>query len=339
MSDALKPLLAELAAGRVLTPEQAFAFMRACLNGEPTPAQVAAALTALRVRGETVGEITAFAQALRGASLSFDPGFAVVDTCGTGGDGLHTLNISTAAAFVAAGAGAKVAKHGSRALSSRSGSSDVLAGLGVRVEAKPAEAILALQEAGVCFLFAPAFNPAMRHVTPIRAELGFRTVFNLLGPLANPAGARRQLLGVYDPAWVEPLAQVLCALGAEHAWVVHGAGLDEIATTGETSVAACRDGRVETFTLAPEALGLPRVTADALRGGEPAENARALLALLDGATGPYRDIVLANTAATLVIAGLADSLNAGMAAAAASLDSGAARIALDRLVALGQEAP
>ena len=338
MSDALKPILAELASGQVLPDEAAFAFMRACLNGEPTPAQVAAALTALRVRGETVGEITAFAKALRSASLSFDPGFDVVDTCGTGGDGLHTLNISTAAAFVAAGAGAKVAKHGSRALSSRSGSSDVLSALGVRVEAKPAEAKRALAEAGVCFLFAPAFNPAMRHVTPIRAELGFRTVFNLLGPLANPAGARRQLLGVYDSAWVEPLAQVLCALGAEHAWVVHGAGLDEITNTGETSVAACRDGRVEIFTLTPEGLGLSRVSPEALCGGEPAENAQALLALLDGAHGPYRDIVLANTAATLVIAGLAESLDAGMTAAANSLDGGAARMALDRLVALGQEA-
>jgi anthranilate phosphoribosyltransferase len=337
VSDALKPLLADLAQGRVLEEAQALAFMRACLAGEPTPAQVASALTALRVRGETVGELTAFARALREASLGFDPGFPVIDTCGTGGDGLHTLNISTAAAFVAAGAGAKVAKHGSRALSSRSGSSDVLSALGVRVEARPDEARRALDEAGVCFLFAPAFNPALRHVTPIRAELGFRTVFNLLGPLANPAGARRQLLGVYDPTWVEPLARVLGALGAEHAWVVHGAGLDEITTTGETTVAAWKDGALSRFTLAPETAGLPRADIAALRGGEPAENAAALRALLDGAPGPYRDIVLFNAAAALLVGGLADDLEAGVALARSSLDEGRARGALDRLVALGQD--
>lgn len=338
MSDALKPLLAVLAAGRSLSQAEALTFMTACLNGEPTPAQTAAALTALRVRGETEAEITAFARALRAAALSFDPGCAVVDTCGTGGDGLHTLNISTAAAFVAAGAGAKVAKHGSRALSSRSGSSDVLSALGVRVEARPDQARRALAEAGVCFLFAPAFNPAMRHVTPIRAELGFRTVFNVLGPLTNPAGARRQLVGVYDPAHVEPLARVLGALGAEHAWVVHGAGLDEITTTGETTVAAWKDGALSTFTLTPEAAGVARVAPEALRGGEPSENAAALQALLDGAPGAYRDIVLVNTAATLVIAGLAAELSDGLAKAAESIDSGRARAALDRLVVLGQEA-
>ena len=338
MSDALKPLLAVLSSGDALDEGQAFAFMAACLNGEPTPAQTAAALTALRVRGETVGEITAFARALRQASLAFDPGCEVIDTCGTGGDGFHTFNISTAAAFVAAGAGAKVAKHGSRALSSRSGSSDVLSALGVRVEVKADQARRALAEAGVCFLFAPAFNPAMRHVTPIRAELGFRTVFNLLGPLANPAGARRQLVGVYDPAHVEPLARVLGALGAEHAWVVHGSGLDEIATTGETTVAAWKDGALSTFTLSPEQLGVGRVAPDVLRGGEPAENAAALLKLLDGRPGPYRDIVLVNAAASLVVAGLAEDLDAGMIQAALSIDSGRAGAALARLVAVGQEA-
>ena len=338
MSDALKPLLAVLAQGRALSDAEAFAFMAACLNGEPTPAQTAAALTALRVRGETVAEITAFARALRQASLSFDPGFDVIDTCGTGGDGFHTFNISTAAAFVAAGAGAKVAKHGSRALSSRSGSSDVLSALGVRVEVKADQAKRALAEAGVCFLFAPAFNPAMRHVTPIRAELGFRTVFNLLGPLANPAGARRQLVGVYDPAHVEPLARVLGALGAVHAWVVHGSGLDEITTTGETAVAVWKDGALSMFTLSPESLGLARVAPAALRGGEPSENAAALRRLLDGEPGPYRDIVLANAAAALVVAGMADDLEGGVAQAATSIDSGHAAAALARLVALGEEA-
>ncbi|CAN5314120.1 anthranilate phosphoribosyltransferase [soil metagenome] len=330
-------MLAVLAEGRTLNEEQAFTFMRACLNGEPTPAQVAAALTALRVRGETTEEITAFARAMRCAALTFDPGFEVIDTCGTGGDGFHTFNISTAAAFVAAGAGAKVAKHGSRALSSRSGSSDVLSALGVRVEARPDQAREALEQAGVCFLFAPAFNPAMRHVTPIRAELGFRTVFNLLGPLANPAGAKRQLVGVYDPARVEPLARVLGALGADHAWVVHGSGLDEITTTGATTVAAWKQGRLERFTLSPSDVGLPVVDASALRGGEPAENADALKAMLDGRSGPYADIVLFNAAASLVIADLATDLPQGMALARESVASGQARAALDRLVALSQD--
>ncbi len=337
MSDALKPLLSLLAEGRTLKDGEAVAFMRACLNGEPTPAQVASALTALRVRGETTDEITAFARALREASLSFDPGCEVIDTCGTGGDGFHTFNISTAAAFVAAGAGAKVAKHGSRALSSRSGSSDVLSALGVRLEARPDQARDALQQAGVCFLFAPAFNPAMRHVTPIRAELGFRTVFNLLGPLANPARARRQLVGVYDPARVEPLARVLGALGAERAWVVHGSGLDEITTTGETTVAAWQDGRLERFTLSPSDVGLPTVDPAALRGGEPAQNADALKAMLDGRPGPYADIVLFNAAAALVIGGLCPDLASGMELACASVTSGRARAALDRLVALSQD--
>ena len=337
MSDALKPLLAVLAEGRTLDEDQAFAFMRACLNGEPTPSQVASALTALRVRGETTDEITAFARALRGAALAFDPGCEVIDTCGTGGDGFHTFNISTAAAFVAAGAGAKVAKHGSRALSSRSGSSDVLAALGVRVEARPDQACEALAQAGVCFLFAPAFNPAMRHVTPIRAELGFRTVFNLLGPLANPAGARRQLVGVYDPARVEPLARVLGALGAEHAWVVHGSGLDEITTTGETTVAAWRNGRLERFTLSPADVSLPTVDPSALRGGEPARNADALKAMLDGRADAYADIVFFNAAASLVIAGLATDLPHGMSLARDSVATGRARAALDRLVALSQD--
>ena len=331
MPEDLRPILETLASGRVLTEAQAEAFFAACLRGEPTPAQVAAALTALRVRGETVEEIAACARALRAAARPFDAGGEVVDTCGTGGDGRHTLNISTAAAFIAAGGGLRVAKHGNRALSSRSGSSDVLAALGVALEPSPERARRALDEASVCFLYAPAYNPAMRHVTPIRAELGFRTVFNLLGPLANPAGARRQVVGVYDPARVEPLARVLGALGAEHVWVVHGDGLDELTTTGPTTVAAWRAGALDTFTVTPEDAGLPRADAAALTGGDAAHNARALEAVLDGERSPYRDIAVLNAAAAFVVADRAANLAEGAALAADSLDSGRARHALDAL--------
>ena len=331
MAEDLRPILETLAAGRVLDEAQAQAFFTACLRGEATPAQVAAALTALRVRGETVEEIAACARALRACGRPFDPGGEVVDTCGTGGDGRHTLNISTAAAFIAAGGGLRVAKHGNRALSSRSGSSDVLAALGVALEPSPERARRALDEAGVCFLYAPAYNPAMRHVTPVRAELGFRTVFNLLGPLANPARARRQVVGVYDPARVEPLARVLGALGAEHVWVVHGDGLDEITTTGSTIVAAWRAGGLTTFTVTPEAAGLPRTDGAALAGGDPEHNARALLAMLDGERGAYRDIAVLNAAAAFVVADRAATLAEGAALATDSLDGGGARRALDTL--------
>ena len=334
MSQGFRPLLETLAAGRELDAAEAEAFFAACLRGEPTPAQTAAALTALRVRGETEAEITACARALRAAARPFDAGGPVIDTCGTGGDGRHTYNISTAAAFVAAGGGLRVAKHGNRALSSRSGASDVLAELGVGLEPSPERARRALDEAGVCFLHAPAYNPAMRHVTPIRAELGFRTVFNLLGPLANPAGARRQVVGVYDPARVEVLARVLGALGAERVWVVHGDGLDELTTAGETQVAEWRDGALATFIVTPEAAGLPRVEARALQGGDAAHNAAALRAVLDGRSGPYREITLLNAAAAFVVADRAETLAEGVDLAAESISSGRARRALDHLIDL-----
>lgn len=332
MSDAFKPLLARLADGATLSEEDADVFFSAVLRGEPTPAQIAAAVTAMRLRGETVGEITACARAMRAAAVTLEHPYDVVDTCGTGGDGAHTLNISTAAALVAAGGGLKVAKHGGRSVSSRSGSSDVLAALGVKVDAGPAEARRALDEAGVCFLFAPAYHAAMRHVAPVRAELGFRTVFNLLGPLSNPAGARRQVLGVYDPRLLEPLARVLGALGAERAWVVHGGGLDEMTTTGATDVVEWRDGGVRLFTITPEAVGLPRASLEALRGGDPAHNAQALRELLDGRPGPYRDIVLLNAAAAFLVADAAQTLREGVERAAASIDDGRARAALDGLI-------
>ncbi|MGH6971327.1 MAG: anthranilate phosphoribosyltransferase [Caulobacteraceae bacterium] len=333
MSDAFKPLLAKLADGATLDEADAESFFAAALRGEPTPAQVAAAVTAMRLRGETVGEITACARALRRAAVTLSHPHQVIDVCGTGGDGRHTLNISTAVGFVVAGAGVKVAKHGTRAISSKSGSSDVLSALGVDIAADSARQRRALDEAGLCFLFAPAHNAAMRHVLPIRQELGFRTLFNLLGPLSNPAGAQRQLLGVYDPRWVETLARVLGALGAERAWVVHGDGLDEMTTTGPTEVAEWGSGGVRLFKVTPEAVGLPRASLADLAGGDPPANAEAIRALLAGRTGPYRDIVLLNAAAALLVAERVETLREGVAMAAAAIDDGRAQAALERLVA------
>ena len=334
MSDAFKPLLARLADGQTLSEADAEDFFGACLRGEPTPAQVAAALTAMRMRGETVSEIAAGAKQMRKAALALEHPYEVMDVCGTGGDGLHTLNISTAVGFVVAGAGVKVAKHGNRALSSKSGTADVLAALGVNLAATREQQLKALDEANICFLFAQAHHGSMRHVSPIRAELGFRTLFNLLGPLTNPAGAKRQVLGVFDSKWVKPVAEVLGALGAEKAWVVHGAGMDEITTAGESSVAEWKDGRVSLFTVTPEAVGLPRARIEDLKGGDPAFNAAALTRLLAGETGPYRDIVLLNAAAALLVADKAETLKDGIALAAASIDEGRAKAALAKLVAV-----
>jgi anthranilate phosphoribosyltransferase len=331
MTAEIKPLLAKLVDGQVLTAEEAGDFFSACLRGEPTPAQVAAAVTALRIRGETVEEIAAFAGAMRSAANTLDHPYDVIDTCGTGGDGQHTYNISTAAALVLAGAGVKVAKHGNRALSSKSGSSDVLAALGVDLSAGLKQQRKALDEAGICFLFAPSFHGAMRHVTPIRAEIGFRTVFNLLGPLSNPAAARRQVMGVYDPRLLEPLVEVLGRLGATRAWTVHGMGLDELTTTGPTEVAEWKDGAVRRFQVTPEDAGLPRASIEAIRGGDAQENAEALRALLSGAPGAYRDIVLLNAAAALVVSDRAADLAEGAALAAAAIDDGRAARALENL--------
>jgi anthranilate phosphoribosyltransferase len=332
MSDAFKPLLAKLADGATLTEEDATDFFAACLRGEPTPAQIAAAVTAMRLRGETVGEITASARAMRAAAMSLDHPYEVIDTCGTGGDGLHTFNISTASALVAAGAGVKVAKHGNRAVSSRSGTADVLATLGVNVAASLEQSRRALDEANICFLFAPAHHGAMRHVMPVRQQLGFRTIFNLLGPLSNPAGAQRQVLGVYDSRWVEPLARVLGALGSKRAWVVHGQGLDELTTTGSSHVAEWRDGGVRLFTVTPEAVGLPRASLADLQGGDPAVNAQAIRDLLAGRKDAYRDVVLLNAAAALLVSERVETLREGAEMAAAVIDDGRAQRALERLV-------
>ena len=332
MSDAFKPLLSRLADGATLAGDDADAFFAACLRGEPTPSQVGAALTAMRMRGETLGEITACARAMRRAAIHIEPPYPTIDVCGTGGDGLHTLNISTAVALVAAGGGLKVAKHGNRALSSKSGGADVLSELGVAVDPGPEKQLRALDEAGICFLFAQAHNAAMRHVSPIRAELGFRTIFNLLGPLTNPAGAQRQVVGVFAERWVAPLAQVLGALGSERAWVVHGGGLDEMTTTGETSVAEFREGQVRLFTVTPEAVGLRRAALAELTGGAPADNAAALRRLLQGEQGAYRDIVLLNAAAAFLVGDRVETLREGVELAGQVIDDGRAQAALDKLV-------
>ena len=333
MSDAFKPLLARLADGQTLSEFDAEEFFAACLRGEPTPAQIAAAVTAIRLRGETVGELTACARAMRRAAVTLDHPYDVVDTCGTGGDGLHTFNISTASALVAAGGGLKIAKHGTRALSSKSGSSDVLAALGVKIDAGLEQQRKALDEAGICFLFAPAHHGAMRHVLPIRAELGFRTIFNLLGPLSNPAGAKRQVLGVYDPRLLEPLARVLGALGAERAWTVHGSGMDEMTVTGPTMVCEWRDGGVRNFNITPDAVGLQKHSLDELTGGTPEVNAAALTRLLDGEKGAYRDVVLLNAAAAFLIGDKVETLRDGVDLAAAVIDDGRAKRALAGLIA------
>ena len=316
----------------MLRPLDAGEFFAACLRGEPTAAQVVAALTAMRMRGETVSEITAGARQMRAAATRLEHPYQVIDVCGTGGDGLHTLNISTAVGFVAAGAGVKVAKHGNRALSSKSGTADVLQALGVNIDPMPGRQLRALEEANICFLFAQAHHGAMKHVSPIRAQLGFRTLFNLLGPLTNPAGAQRQVVGVFAEKWVEPLARVLGALGAEKAWVVHGQGMDELATSGETSVAEWSDGQVRLFTVRPEALGILPCLPDDLRGGDPEDNANSLTRLLDGEAGPYRDIVLLNAAAALMVADRCETLAEGMAIAADSIDTGMAKACLLKLV-------
>ena len=332
MSAAFKPLLMRLADGGTLSEDDADDFFAACLRGEPTPAQVGAALTAMRMRGETMGEITACARAMRRAAIHIEPPFPTIDVCGTGGDGQHTFNISTAVGFVAAGGGLKVAKHGNRALSSKSGGADVLSELGVAIDAGPERQLKALDEAGICFLFAQSHHGAMRHVSPLRAELGFRTIVNLLGPLTNPAGAKRQVVGVFAERWVAPLAQVLGALGSERAWVVHGGGMDEMSTTGETSVAEYREGQVRLFTVTPEAVGLPRAALAELTGGTPAENAVALRDVLQGRPGPYRDIVLLNSAAAFLVGEVVETLREGVELAGRVIDDGRAQGALDKLV-------
>jgi anthranilate phosphoribosyltransferase len=335
----MKALLARVASGAPLNLAEARDAFEIMMSGDATPAQVGGFLMGLRVRGETVDELTGGAQALRERMLKVRAPDNAIDTCGTGGDASGTFNVSTAAALVVAACGVPVAKHGNRALSSRAGSADILTALGVNIDADLALVERAIRGAGIGFMMAPRHHGAMRHVAGARVELGTRTIFNLLGPLANPAGARRQLIGVFAREWVEPIARVLGQLGAERAWVVHGAdGLDELSTTGPSHVAELRDGTVSTFEVTPEQAGLPRARGDDLRGGDATTNADALRALLDGVRGPYRDIVVLNSAAALIVAGQAEDLAAGAARATDAIDSGAAREALRALVAISNEA-
>ena len=326
----IREAIARVSSGTDLTPAEAGGVMEEIVRGAATPAQIGGFLTALRMKGETVAEIAAFARAMRAAAVpvSLPAPEARVDTCGTGGDGAGTFNISTAAAFVAAGAGVSVVKHGNRGVSSRCGSADVLEALGVSVAIPPDRVAEVLSAAGIAFLFAPAYHPAMQHARSAREEIGIRTVFNLLGPLTNPAGAGAHLLGVYDPHLTVPVARVLGDLGAERAMVVHGDGLDEIATSGPTTVAELRDGEVVTYTLDCTEFGIPRSSVAALRGGGVEENARLLLSVLAGENGPARDIVVLNAGAAIYLGGKADDVAGGIARAEASIDS---RAALDRL--------
>jgi anthranilate phosphoribosyltransferase len=332
----LKPFIAKVAAGNALGREEARAAFEVIMSGEATPSQIGGFLMALRVRGETVDEIAGAVEVMRAKMLRVEAPAGAVDIVGTGGDASGSLNISTAAAIVTAAAGVPVAKHGNRALSSRSGAADTLAALGVKIDVGPEVIARAIREAGIGFMFAPLHHAAMKHVGPTRVELATRTIFNLLGPLSNPAGVARQMVGVFARGWVEPLAEVLGKLGARRAWVVHGSdGLDEITVTGPTAVAeVAAGGAVRAFEIAPEEVGLARWPLGALAGSDAAGNAAALRRLLDRETGAYRDAVLMNAAAGLVVAEAALNLGDGVAKAAQAIDSGEAKRRLDRLVAV-----
>lgn len=328
-----KQLIAKAATGALLDQDEAGDAFAVMMEGGATPSQIAGFLMALRVRGETIEEITAGALSMRQRMARITAPEGAIDTCGTGGDAAGTFNISTAAAIVVAGAGVPVAKHGNRSLSSRSGSAEVLKELGVNIDADFALIERAMREAGIGFMMAPRHHGAMRHVAGTRMELGTRTIFNLLGPLANPAGVKRQLMGVFAAQWLEPLANVLGRLGSSFAWVVHGSdGLDELTTTGPTLVAEWDGSRVRCFEVTPEDAGLPRGRPEDLKGGEPAYNAEAIRTLLHGAPGPFRDAVLLSAAGALLVAGRVGSLREGAGLAAEAIDGGAAAAALARLV-------
>jgi anthranilate phosphoribosyltransferase len=333
MSDDFKALIARVASGTHLTRQEAATAFDRMMSGEATPSQMGGLLMALRVRGETVDEITGAVTTMRAKMLGVKAPPDAVDVVGTGGDASGSFNISTCAAFIVAGAGVPVAKHGNRALSSKSGAADVLAALGVKIDLTPDDVGRCIADAGIGFMFAPAHHPAMKNVGPTRVELGTRTIFNLLGPLSNPAGVKRQMVGTFSKHWVEPMAQVLKNLGAEAIWVVHGSdGLDEITTAGPTSVAALENGQIRTFEVTPEDAGLPRSQPGALRGGDGDANARTLLDVLKGKKSAYRDVSLLNAAAALIVAGKAKTLKDGVALAAKSVDSGEAEGRLDRLI-------
>ncbi|MCM5558782.1 anthranilate phosphoribosyltransferase [Pleomorphomonas sp. JP5] len=329
-----KTLIAKVASGASLSREEATSAFDIMMTGEATPSQIGGFLMALRVRGETVEEIAGAVSSMRSRMLRVDAPADAVDIVGTGGDASGSFNISTASALVAAGAGLSIAKHGNRALSSKSGAADVLMALGVKIDIGPDIISACIREAGVGFMFAPVHHSAMKHVGPSRVELGTRTIFNILGPLSNPAGVRRQLVGVFARQWLLPVAETLAALGSEAVWVVHGSdGLDEMTLSGPTYVAELRNGAVRSFEVTPDDVGLPQHSPEDVRGGSAEDNAQALRALLEGAPGAYRDTVLLNVAAALVIADRVATLKDGVTLAADAIDSGRARAALDRLIA------
>ncbi|BAE51666.1 anthranilate phosphoribosyltransferase [Paramagnetospirillum magneticum] len=331
----MKEILGRVAVGASLSETQAEEVFEIIMSGDATPAQIGGLLLGLRVRGETVEEITGAARIMRAKALKIEAPPGSVDIVGTGGDEAGTFNISTAASFVVAACGVPVAKHGNRAVSSKSGASDVLTALGVNIDADFALVHETLWENKVGFLMAPRHHNAMRHVAGPRGELGTRTIFNLLGPLSNPAGTTRQVVGVFAERWVEPLARVLGRLGAEHAWVVHGTdGLDELTTTGPTRVAEYKGGEVRLFSVTPEEVGLKRAAPADLKGGDSATNAAAMKALLKGEQGAYRDIVVLNAAAALVVAGKVDTLGDGARAAEQAIDRGEAEAVLHRMIAI-----
>ncbi|MGN6101925.1 MAG: anthranilate phosphoribosyltransferase [Devosia sp.] len=329
----IKTALHKIGARTDLTGEEMRAVMNIIMSGEATPSQIGAFLMGMRVKGETVGEIAAAVSILRDKMVKVDVPANAIDIVGTGGDGAGTLNISTAAAIVVAATGQPVAKHGNRALSSKSGSAECLQALGVKIDLTPEQISRCVYEAGIGFMFAPAHHPAMKHVGPSRQEIGTRTMFNLLGPQANPAGVHKYMLGVFDRRWAEPIAAALLANRATDAWVVAGSdGLDEVTTTGPTFVAQVKAGNLTSFEVTPEQAGLPVAKPEALKGADPEHNAAALRALLDGARTPYRDIVLLNAAAAFIVADRAASLADGVDLAAQAIDSGAARDTLRKLV-------
>lgn len=334
----LKRLMQQVATGASLDEEEIKAAFETMMSGVATPVQMAAFLMALRVRGETIAEITGAARLMRERMLPVEAPPDAVDIVGTGGDGHNTYNVSTCAAIVAAGAGVPIAKHGNRAVSSLSGASDVLTALGVKIDVPPLVISRAIAQAGVGFMWAPMHHAAMKNWAPARAELGIRTILNFLGPLANPAGVTRQVVGVFNAAWTEPIAEALKNLGSVHAWVVHGSdGLDEITTTGTTRVTELKDGTIRSFDVTPEDAGLPRATLDDLKGGDASVNAAAIRDVLGGEHGAFRDIVLLNAAAALIVAGKAANLREGVQRAARAIDEGAATRALDKLVAVTNE--
>jgi len=333
--DDLKSIIGKVATGATLSREEAASAFDSMMSGEATPSQMGALVMALRVRGETVDEITGAVSVMRAKMLRVDAPADAVDIVGTGGDGSGSVNVSTCASFIVAGAGIPVAKHGNRALSSRSGAADVLAALGVKIDLRPDDVGRCVKEAGIGFMFAPAHHPAMKNVGPTRVELATRTIFNLLGPLSNPAGVKRQMVGVFSRQWVEPLAQVLKNLGSEAAWVVHGSdGLDEITLTGPTFVAALENGTIRTFEVSPAEADLPCCGHEGLKGGDAGANAVALMSVLDGMPSPYRDVALLNAAAALKVAGRVKTLREGVAVGRESLDSGAAAARLKQLIAV-----